>query len=146
LRLSIPETLDVAGFGHPADEEVAMDTGVQEGRDTLIRELSVPIFQSKGWLRLLGILSILFGVLMVITVVGITIAWLPIWMGVLLIQSATAIERAYVAGDKARLMESMDKLKAYFTISGILAIIGLVLIVIGMFVGFFASLVPYMNY
>jgi hypothetical protein len=123
-----------------------MEAGMQESRDRLIRELSMPIYQSKGWLKLIGILSIIYGVLLVITIFGILIAWLPIWMGALLIQSATSIERAHVTGDKVLLLESLDKLKTYFTIMGVLTILGLIAMVISFFVGVFAALVPYMNY
>lgn len=66
---------------------------------------------------------------------GIVFAWLPIWMGILLHQSAAAIERAQVTGDKAALTQSLSKIKTYFTISGVTAIIGLVAAIAAMIVG-----------
>ena len=80
------------------------------------------------------------------TLFGIIIAWLPIWMGVLLLQSSTSIERAQVTGNKALLVESLDKIKTYFTIMGVLTLIGLILTIMGIILGSFAALVPYMNY
>jgi len=123
-----------------------METGMQQSQDNLIRELCMPIYQSKGWLKLIGILSIIYGILLVLTLFGIIIAWLPIWMGVLLLQSATSIERAQVTGNKALLVESLDKIKTYFTIMGVLTLIGLIVTIIGVILGFFAAIVPYMHY
>ena len=57
----------------------------------IIKEISLPIYQSKGWMKLIGVLSIVWGVLSALTIVGLLIAWLPIWMGVVLYQSASAI-------------------------------------------------------
>ena len=94
---------------------------------SLVREIGLPIHAGKMWLKLLGVLSILQGILSAITIVGIVIAWLPIWLGVLLYQSATIIERAYLTGDKIALTTAMDKLRLYFTIQGILTLIGLII-------------------
>jgi hypothetical protein len=54
-----------------------------------VRELSVPLFQAKGWLKFLGILSIIGGVFQALTIVGIIYAWIPIWSGVLLHQAGS---------------------------------------------------------
>ena len=51
---------------------------------TTVREVGLPIYQSKGWLKFLGVLSILQGIMAAITLVGLVIAWLPIWIGVVL--------------------------------------------------------------
>jgi hypothetical protein len=111
-----------------------MEASVQN-QGNVVRELGLPIYQSKGWLKLLGVISIINGVLAALTIIGIIFAWLPIWMGVLLYQSASAVERAQLAGDKAALTQSLNKLKLYFTISGVMAIIGLAAAVIAMVFG-----------
>jgi hypothetical protein len=101
-----------------------MEASVQD-QGNVVRELGLPIYESKGWLKLLGVVSIISGVLSAISVFGIIFAWLPIWMGVLLFQSATAVERSQLTGDKAAFNQSLSKLKTYFIISGVMAIIGL---------------------
>ncbi len=113
-----------------------------EVQANLVREMGLPIHQSKGWLKLIGILSILYGAMMVLTIVGIVIAWLPIWMGVLLLQSASTIEHAQITGDKVALYRSLSKIKMYFTITGILGLIGI--IVTGMML-FFGVLGAFFN-
>jgi hypothetical protein len=93
----------------------------------LVQRIGLPMHQSKGWLKFLGVMSILWGVCAVLFTLGIGIvfAWLPIWMGVLLYQSAELADRAYTSGDEASLVASLSKLKLYFVITGILMLIGL---------------------
>lgn len=107
-------------------------TNVEQGN--VIKEVSIPIYQARGWMKLLGILNIIGGVLLAITLVGIIIAWLPIWMGVILYQAGSASEQAYFNGDKYSLVKSLNQLKLYFTINGILALIGIITWVIMMIV------------
>lgn len=111
----------------------------------LVREVSAPLFAAKGWMKFLGVLMIIYGVLIALTVVGIIICWLPIWIGVLLFQAATAAESTQASGSKMELYGAMSKLKTYFTIYGVLALIGLVVSIIAIFIGGLASLVPFMN-
>jgi len=111
----------------------------------VVREVSAPLFAAKGWMKFLGVLMIIYGVLMAISIVGIIVCWLPIWIGVLLFQSAGAIESAQASGSKMELYGALSKLKTYFTIYGILALIGIVFFVIMMFVGGMAALVPFMS-
>lgn len=101
----------------------------------LIKELSFPLFKAKGWLKLVGVMSIIYGVLTIFSVVGIIICWLPIWMGVLLFKAGNKIEEARAMGDKYQLLESLDKLKTYFVITGVLTLIGIIVFVIALAVG-----------
>jgi hypothetical protein len=98
----------------------------------VIKEVSIPLYQARGWMKLLGILNIIGGVLAALSIVGIIIAWLPIWMGVILYQAGSSSEQAYFNGDKYSMTKSLNQLKLYFTINGILALLG-----IGMWVIFF---------
>lgn len=93
----------------------------------LIKELSSPLYRSKGWIKLLGVLSIAWGVVSIFSVVGILVCWLPIWIGILLWKASRSIELAMIDGDKDQLLVSMSKLKTYFTIQGILVLIGLII-------------------
>lgn len=91
-----------------------------------IRTISSGLYAAKGWMKLVGVMSIIYGILVALSIVGIIIAWLPIWMGVLLFQSANLIDQAYSGEDQAALTQSLNRLKTYFTITGILTLIGLV--------------------
>ncbi len=111
----------------------------------LVREVSAPLFAAKGWMKFLGVLMIVYGALIGLTIVGLIICWLPIWVGILLIQSASAVEATQASGSKTELHAAMSKLKTYFTIYGVLALIGIIVTVIAIFVGGLASLIPFMS-
>jgi hypothetical protein len=64
----------------------------------MVRELSNPIYQARGWLKFLGVLSIIGGIVQALSIVGIIIAWLPIWMGVLMFQAGSSIDAAGQGG------------------------------------------------
>lgn len=100
-----------------------------------VRDAAGPLYQSKNWLKLLGVVSIGGGVLYALTIVGIIFAWLPIWLGILLWQSAKALEDAHVTGDASRFVESQAKLRTFFTIYGVATLIGLILSIIVLIVG-----------
>lgn len=110
--------------------------GVPQGAPDaqLVREVSAPLFQAKGWLKFLGVLMIIGGIVQAITIVGILICWLPIWVGILLLRVAATTESAQMSGSKDELITAMSKLKTVFTIYGILALIGIVFAVIAMIV------------
>lgn len=91
----------------------------------VVRELSVPIYQARGWLKFLGILSIISGIVQALSIAGIIIAWLPIWMGVLMYQAGSNIESATTLGDKFSFLSSMDNLKTYFVLQGVLTLLGI---------------------
>ena len=106
-----------------------------EERSAIVRELSAPLAAGKGWMKLLGVVFIIQGALAAITIIGIIVAWLPIWIGVLLMQSAGAIEQAQATGDEVQFRRSMDKLRTYFLILGILLLISIALMVLAIFSG-----------
>lgn len=115
------------------------------GEQQLVREVSAPLFAAKGWMKFLGVLMIIYGVIVALTIVGLIICWLPIWIGVLLFQSAGAVEAAQTSGSKMELHGALSKLKTYFTIYGVLALIGIVFFIIAMIVGGMSALMPFMS-
>lgn len=104
-----------------------------------IRDLSQPLAAGKGWIKFVGIVNIVMGVLTALSIIGILWAWIPIWQGVLLLQAGGAVERAQMAGDESALRMALDKLRVYFVVQGVLFIISLALITL-MFVVFFGMI------
>jgi len=102
---------------------------------SLIQQVSYPLYDCRGWMKFLGVMSIIGGVLQALTIFGIIVAWLPIWTGILLFQSATAVEEAHYTGSEYELIKSLAKLKTYFIIMGVLALLGIVFFVLFFFLG-----------
>ncbi len=84
----------------------------------------------KGWLKFLGILTIIAGALQVLTIIGIIFAWLPIWMGILLYQAGEKAEEYIKSKEEGTLGVFLGKLNTYFTIMGIVALVTIALTVL----------------
>lgn len=95
-----------------------------------IADLSQPLASGAGWMKFVGVMFIIQGALTAITIIGIIFAWLPIWIGVLVMQSASAVERASQTGDATALKESLAKLRTYFVIQGVLWLVSIVVFVL----------------
>jgi len=80
----------------------------------------------KGWLKFLGILTIIGGVISALSLVGI----LYIWLGVVLMQASSRIEQFLISKSSDDLADFAGKIRTYFLVTGIMAIIGIVLGVI----------------
>lgn len=94
-----------------------------------------PLYRAKFWMQLIGVLLILSGVLTALTIVGLLVAWIPIWAGVALMQAASAAQRAYTAQDSREARQALVKLKTYFTIFGVVMLIYLIIMVIAVLAG-----------
>ncbi len=95
--------------------------------ETLVREISQPLANAASWMKFIGIMSIAYGVMMLFTVIGIVFAWLPIWLGVLLLRSAKGARKAYASGQEVPIKESLRNLNSYFTIHGVVIVIVMIL-------------------
>lgn len=83
-----------------------------------------------GWMKFMGIMTIIGGCLQVLTIFGIVIAWLPIWMGVVLTKAGAKAGEYADKGDFTSLEGVTGQLKTYFTISGIMMIVSFAIAVI----------------
>jgi hypothetical protein len=126
---------------------------------SIVRQVGKPVFAMARWLRFLGILMIVISVLSVLgmiagfaaTIVGslrigrselyfiaipvlISIFSLIVymWLGTLLFKSGKMAEPAYLQGDSELLTKSLENLKTYFIVVGILTLISLVGMIIAM--------------
>ena len=89
-----------------------------------------------GWAKFIGIMTIIGGCLQVLTIIGIVIAWLPIWMGVILTKAGTKAGEYADRGDVASLEGMTGQLKTYFIISGVMIIVSFAMMVIVMIASF----------
>jgi hypothetical protein len=118
-----------------SDQFTAPDFG---GSSHSISELSAPLAAAKGWMKFVGVMFIIQGALTALSIVGIIVAWLPIWIGVLVLQSTTAIERAQFNNDAEALKEALSRLKTYFIIQGVFYLVGIVIAAI--YIVFFGAM------
>lgn len=102
---------------HPANSPPIMPSvpGISSETEFVV----APLARSTGWLKFLGVMSIIGGVLTALTCYGIVIAWLPIWLGVLQWQAGDRLSVGYAANDTNTLAYGTDKLRLAFKIQGI---------------------------
>jgi hypothetical protein len=99
--------------------------GTPIGNPVVSRVIS-PLDASAGWMKLIGTVSIIYGVITALTIIGLLFAWLPIWLGVLTRKAATQAQLAYASGDENAAIASTDSLRVIFKIQGTLLLIGLI--------------------
>ena len=107
---------------------------------TDIRSIIEPLARGKFWMQLIGVMMIIYGALTALSIVGIIIAWIPIWAGVVLMQAAGAVHRAYTTNEPQEAGYAMGKLRVYFTIFGVLTLLGLILMIVSMIFGIGAGM------
>lgn len=81
----------------------------------------------SGWLKFLGILNIVLGVIYCLTIVGAIVGWVPIWIGTLLNNASTSLRAGYDGRNEHAIRDGMDKLAMAIRIIGILTLIGLIM-------------------
>ncbi len=91
----------------------------------IVQDLQNSAVRMTGWLKFVGVVTIVSGGLAALSVVGIVFAWIPIWLGVLLMQAAARAENAKISEDPRELLQMFEKLRLYFLINGVMIILGL---------------------
>jgi len=97
------------------------------GGSSTVANVMRPLSDAAGWMKLIGTLGIIYGVLMGLTIIGLIVAWLPIWMGILLRGAAVEAQAAYASGDEAAAVTATSKLQTIFKVQGVIVLIGLIL-------------------
>ncbi len=111
-----------------------------QSKETMILEQIQRVSEGMtGWLKFLGIINIISGAFTALSIWGIVIAWLPIWLGILLLQASGRISTSRFSQNRADLVTMMDKLRLYFVIQGILIIVTIAMVIIAIVV--FGSLI-----
>lgn len=108
---------------------------IQSGKQSV----AAPLIEASFWLKLLGISLILNGVIACISIIGIIVGWLPIWIGILFWQAASAYDAAKNSGDPRHEFEGHSKLGLALKIQGILVLIGLVFF--ALYIAFIISMI-----
>ena len=120
-----------------------MDQPVQAQNPVLDR-IALSAKNMAVWAKFIGIVNIIVGALTALSLVGIIIAWLPIWMGVILFQAGSRADETYVSKRYDQLVPMMEKLRMYFLVQGILVIVGIGLTILS-FIIFGASMFSLFN-
>lgn len=92
-----------------------------------LTDIVLPLYRCRGWMRLAGVMMLIGGILQCLTIIGLLYGWLPIWMGILLLNAASAIEQAHDRQDAGQIVIAQQKLAAYLKITGFLLLSGILM-------------------
>ena len=95
-----------------------------------LTELFEPISSRSKWMRFLGILLIVYGVFIALSIIGLVVAWIPIWLGLLLVRAADASKNLIITEDADYAVELSENIGKFIKISGIVVLVWLVLTVV----------------
>jgi hypothetical protein len=90
------------------------------------RKVTTSCKEMNGWIKFLAIVWIISGGFYALTIVGIIIAWILIWIGIILLKVSNSCGE--VAGGKGESLGDMfASLKTFFLLTGIFTIITMAL-------------------
>ena len=96
-----------------------------------LRTITLPLYEAKRWIKFLGGVLFALGVAYALTILGLVVAWLLLWLGVLLWQAGTEIDRAFPVGEEVPLAMAFVKLRRFFVVAGIATLVYLVVMAVG---------------
>ena len=115
----------------PTPAPVSADTASLSVPREAVRRFAAALHAGRFWMLLVGWLLIVGGIMDALSIVGILFAWLPIWIGVVLLQAAGRIAEAERNGEAATLLEALGRIRLYFVILGVFVLVMIALFVLG---------------
>lgn len=104
--------------------------GGKDGEAAVVKYLAMAMVTHAGWIKFAGIMMIISGALACLSITGIIIGWLPIWMGVVLCNAANLARDSADRASKTLLFQAIERLGFYFKLTGILTIVMIVIYVV----------------
>jgi hypothetical protein len=129
----------VAPAGRPASKASGAPLS-----ESAVRRLAAPLVERKGWIKLVGVLSIIGGIF---ALPALLLGLIPIFAGLALMKMVGHLERAHAGGDFAQLEEAQRNLAKFFFLQGLLfaikiaiAVLMIVLLLLGSGAAFFTGM------
>lgn len=111
--------------------ERKMDNNIQlEGNTAAIVQ---PLYVEKGWIKLIGLVYFITGIISCATIIGAVTGWIPVWIGHLLMKAEKSLKAGYENGNEAEIKDAMESLGLSAKIFGIVTIISMIMNVLMIF-------------
>ncbi len=118
--------------GLPMAQSLAQNATLSGGDDgAQVRRLASVLAAGGGWMKFFAVILFIAGGLMAISIVGLVVAWLPIWLGTVLMSAANRAENALALGSESELSAALEKCRFYFKLSVIGALAAIILLLLG---------------
>lgn len=112
----------------------------QDEDDAETWQIVEPLYRTAGWLRLIGILFLVFSVLGTVqslrerNVIALIIVAFPFWAALALIQGSNQIQHAYRLGNRRQFRDAADKVRVSAIISAWIMVAYIILLALLMMI------------
>lgn len=89
-----------------------------------------PLVESAGWIKLMGWFMLVGGIIYCLTIIGLVIGWLPIWIGYLMKRSSEHLQNYQQTRHPDAFYLAAKDMKTTITIFGVLTIINIAILVL----------------
>ncbi len=129
VRKALPENTKPTGddvvLSEPVNSLAQPPNPAASGASSDIRVFASILAQNAGWIRFLGILSIIYGVVLCLSLIGAVIGWIPIWIGKMLMNAASSAQDAQSTGSRYEMTVALEKISKYLKTTAVLTLIGI---------------------
>lgn len=117
---------------HMSDNPYAMPQfgGSSDPQMEAAIEVARPLYEARGWIKLIGIINIIQGIIAAISIVGLITFWIPLWIGLLLTKASSLLEEGFQRNSPRLIYEANQKLATVATIAGVIITIALAMMVL----------------
>lgn len=91
--------------------------------NTPVQNILGPLVGATGWMKFLAVIMFIYAGVNILSIWGILICWIPIWMGLLLMRSANLIRAAMADGSVATAAAATAQLRTFFVLLGVLMLL-----------------------
>lgn len=121
------DELAAAPMGPVLTGRVASQPSIRSATAAGLESVTEPLYRSKGWMKFIGVLCIIMGVMYGMTIAGLIVAWLPLWIGIVLLRAARQIQLAHDTQDTTALSLGLENIRKFFKITGVCFLLSLIL-------------------
>jgi len=124
----IPELTGSAAAGYAAPaasfaQRLAQGSALSETDAAMqVKRLATVVAAGSAWMRALALLMFILAFTLGVTIIGLTIAWLPVWQGIVMWSAATKAQQAVYTGSEQDLAQALEKVRQTYRLGVILAI------------------------
>jgi hypothetical protein len=102
------------------DQESQLQSRQTQSPD--IQRLVYPLYQSLIWIRLFAVCLVFYGALITVTGIGVLVAWIPMWIGVILLLTSKSISTAYKKNSEQAFIQTISRLRTIFLTLGLTSV------------------------
>jgi hypothetical protein len=97
--------------------------------EDLVRQLSLVASGGTAWMKFFAVMLVIASIILIFTLWGILICWLPIWAAVVLLKASGDADMAS-RGAPTRLIDLVQKLNKFFMIGSIFFLVLIIILMV----------------